>query len=121
VVDSILTSAKKILGLTEDYTAFDTDVIIFANAAFSTLNQLGIGPVNGFMIEDSSSTWDAFLGDDPKLNDVKTYVHLRTKILFDPPATSYMIESMDRQIKELEWRLNVKREATEWTDPTSGA
>jgi hypothetical protein len=121
VTDSILTSVKKVLGLAEDYTAFDKDVVLFSNTAFSTLSELGIGPIDGFMIEDSGPTWDTFLNDDKTMNDVKTYVYLRVRILFDNASlTSYMIEAMDKQIKEFEWRLNVKREATAWTDPTSG-
>jgi hypothetical protein len=115
--ESILTSTKKILGIAEDYTAFDTDIMIHINSVFSVLNQLGIGPVEGFMIEDAAATWDAFIGDDPRLNSVKTYVYLRVRVLFDPPATSFHINALQDEIKELEWRLNVKREDEEWVDP----
>ncbi len=115
--DSILNSTKKILGLNDDYTAFDADVLMHINSILATLNQLGIGPENGFAIEDAVSTWDDFLGEDPRLNSVKTYVYLRVRLLFDPPATSYVITSMNEQIHELEWRLNVQREGTSWTDP----
>lgn len=115
--ESILTNTKKILGIAEDYVAFDVDVITHINSVFSTLNQLGIGPVEGFMIEDKADTWEAFLVDDIRLNAVKTYMYLRVRILFDPPATSYLIASMNSQIQELEWRLNVYREATGWVDP----
>lgn len=115
---SILTSIKKILGIGETDTSFDTDVIIHINSVFSTLNQLGLGPEEGFMIEDATATWDAFLGSDPRLSAVKTYVYLRVRLLFDPPSTSYLIEAMQSQSKELEWRLNVQREGESWTDPT---
>jgi hypothetical protein len=115
--DSVLRNTKKILGLDEDYTAFDDDVIMHINSVLSTLNQLGIGPDEGFAIEDDSETWDTFLGDDPRLNSVKTYIYLRVRILFDPPTTSYLINSMNEQIRELEWRLNVQREGASWTDP----
>lgn len=108
--DSILNSTKKILGIDKDYTAFDVDVITHINTVFAVLNQLGIGPEEGFVIEDAVPTWDAFLGDDPLLNSVKTYVYLRVRILFDPPTTSFLLESLKEQYKELEWRLNVKRE-----------
>lgn len=114
---SILNSVKKNLGLAAGYTAFDPDILMHINAVFSTLNQLGIGPELGYMIEDDEPTWDAFLGEDPKLNAVKTYVYLRVRLLFDPPATSYLITAMESQIKEFEWRLNVLRESTEWVDP----
>jgi len=115
---SILTSTKKILGLAEDYTAFDLDVITHINSAFSTLTQLGVGPAAGFMIEDDTADWGDFIVDDDlQYNSVKTYVYLRVRMLFDPPATSFVIAALNDQIKELEWRLNVHREETGWTDP----
>lgn len=114
---SILDSIKKVLGLESDYTAFDPDILMHINSVFSTLNQLGIGPEAGFMIEDSTPTWDAFLGDNLKLNAVKSYVFLRVRMLFDPPQTSFTIDAMKTQIQELEWRLNVERESTGWVDP----
>jgi hypothetical protein len=114
---SILTSTKKILGLAEDYTAFDLDVITHINTAFATLTQLGLGPVDGFMIEDESAVWADFIIDNNQYNGVKTYMYLRVRQLFDPPTTSYLIAAVDTQIKELEWRLNVTREDAEWVDP----
>lgn len=115
--DSILTSTKKILGLAEDYTVFDLDVMTFINSAFGTLNQLGIGPEEGFMIEDKTTTWDAFLGDNLHLNAVRQYVYLKVRLLFDPPDTSYLLAAFEKQILEHEWRLNVVRERDAWTDP----
>lgn len=115
--DSILNSVKKILGIAEDYTAFDVDILMHINTVFATLNQVGVGPIEGFMIEDDTSTWDAFLGTDPRRNNVKTYVYLRVRMLFDPPATSYLIDALKDQYKELEWRMNVYREETAWVDP----
>lgn len=89
------------------------------NTVFSTLNQLGIGPTAGFQIEDATSSWSDFLADDPKLNSVKTYVYLRVRLLFDPPGGSYhLVNSLNEQVKELEWRINVQREETAWVDPT---
>ncbi len=108
--NSILTSTKKILGLAEDYTVFDLDVITHINSTFSTLHQLGLGPDDGFMIEDESATWTQFFGADPRLNSIKTLVYLRVRILFDPPQTSHHMDAAQNQIKELEWRLNVVRE-----------
>lgn len=114
---SILTSTKKILGLAEDYTAFDLDVITHINTAFSTLTQLGVGPVDGFMIEDETADWADFIVQDFQNNSVKSYVYLRVRQIFDPPSTSYLIAAYDTQVKELEWRLNVHREETQWVDP----
>ncbi len=117
MTDSILTSIKKNLGLEDDYTVFDADITMYINSAFSTLNQLGVGPAEGFMIEDKDDTWTTFLGTDPRLNAVKTYVQLRVKQLFDPPQTSYLVAAMDQQILEHTWRLNTYVEHTIWTDP----
>ena len=108
--ESILNSVKKILGIASDYDAFDTDIIIHINSVFSTLNQLGLGPDEGFMIEDDSAVWGDFLLDDMRLNSVKTYVYLKVRILFDPPTTGFTLTALQEQIKELEWRLNVYRE-----------
>lgn len=104
---SILTSTKKILGIDESYEAFDLDILTHINSVFSTLAQLGVGPENGYMIEDKADLWTDFLLDDLKINNVKTYVFLRVRLLFDPPATSFHLTALNEQIKELEWRLNV--------------
>jgi hypothetical protein len=114
---SILTSTKKVLGITEEYTVFDLDIITHINSAFSTLTQLGVGPAEGFMIEGAAETWDAFLAEDFQYNSVKSYVFLKVRQLFDPPQTSYLISAVERQIQELEWRLNAHREETGWVDP----
>jgi hypothetical protein len=114
---SILISTKKILGIAEEYTVFDLDIITHINSAFSTLTQLGVGPAQGFMINDETEKWDDFIEDDLQYNSVKSYVFLKTKQLFDPPTTSYLITATEKQIEELEWRLNVHREETGWVDP----
>lgn len=116
--ESILQSIKKTLNLQADYEAFDQDVLMHINSVFSTLNQLGVGPASGFAIEDGEKTWEEFLGQDPRLNHVKTYVYLRVRLLFDPPATGFHVSAMKEQITELEFRLNVQREDTQWVDPT---
>lgn len=115
--NSILISTKKTLGIAADYTAFDLDIITFINGSFSTLTQLGVGPAGGFAIDDDTAVWTDFIGDDLQLNAVKTYVHLRVRLLFDPPTTAYLTDAFNKQIEELEWRLNVHREETGWTDP----
>jgi hypothetical protein len=115
--NSILTSTKKNLGISEDYDVFDQDVLTHINSVFSTLNQLGIGPTEGFAIEDAAATWDDFLGSDIRLNSVKTYVYLRVRLLFDPPSTSYHISALKEQITELEWRINAHREEETWVPP----
>ena len=106
-MDSILTSIKKLLGITEEYESFDQDIIMHINSAFMILNQLGVGPKSGFSINDKSSTWDEFIPESSNLEAVKTYVHLKVKLMFDPPLSSTVIEAIKSQINELEWRLNV--------------
>ena len=104
--DSILLSTKKTLGLAEDYTAFDQDIIMHINSVFSVLHQLGIGPLEGFEIIDDTDTWEDF-ASDVRLNSIRSYVYLRVRLLFDPPTTSFLLNALQEQIKELEWRLNV--------------
>lgn len=109
--DSILNSTKKVLGLDAEYTPFDLDIITHINATFSLLDQLGIGPLGGFYIEDSISTWDEFLVPLNQKALARTYMFLKVRLLFDPPTTSFLIEATTNQIKEYEWRLNSFREA----------
>ena len=110
-MESILTSIKKLLGMTEDYTAYDDQIIIHVNSVFMILTQLGIGPEDGFTIKDKEAIWNDFVSDVTKLELVKSYVYLKVKLLFDPPSNSSVIESINRQINEFEWRLNVKAES----------
>lgn len=106
-MNSILTSIKKLLGIAEEYTQFDEDIIMHINTVFLNLTQLGVGPEEGFVIEDDVASWEDFINDNAQLQAVKTYVYLKVKLLFDPPLSSSVIESMNRMIAELEWRLNV--------------
>lgn len=107
---SILTSTKKILGIADSYTAFDLDIITHINTTLSTLNQLGIGPIAGFAIEDNAAVWTDFGLPLNQLSMVRTYVYLKVRLLFDPPGTSFLIEAMNKQIAEHEWRLSSFRE-----------
>lgn len=117
MLTSILTSTKKTLGIAEDYTAFDEDIIMHINTVFSTLNQLGLGPAEGFAISDKTAVWADFIGTDLRLNNVKSYMYMRVRLMFDPPSTSYLIASMERQVEQLEWRMNTEREGHAWIDP----
>lgn len=108
--DSILTTTKKTLNLAESYTAFDLDLIIFINSAFSTLNQLGIGPADGFTIEDKTKLWADLSLPDNWLGMVKTYIFLKAKLMFDPPGTSFVLDAIKKQIEEHEWRLSTFRD-----------
>ena len=103
--------------MASDYTAFDEDVITQINSAFSDLTQLGVGPTV-FTIEDESTEWSDYISDDDQvLSWVKTFIYLKVRLAFDPPQTSYLITAMEKQIEQIEWRLNVNREHTQWVDP----
>ena len=105
-MESILTSVKKVLGVTEEYEHFDEDIIMHINSVFSTLHQLGVGPENGFTISDESAMWSDYI-TDPKLSFIKTYMCLKVRLAFDPPQNYNLIEAIKAQINELEWRINV--------------
>ena len=109
-MDSILTSIKKLLGIEEDYTQFDTDIIMYINSALMNLNQLGVGIEGGFTIEDATSSWSDLIGDRKDIQGVKTYIYLKTRLVFDPPQMGYLVDSITNQISELEWRLTVQVE-----------
>jgi hypothetical protein len=116
--DSILDDMKKVLQIEPDETAFDTDLVMHINTVFSVLTQLGIGPVEGFMITDASATWASYLGGDKRLNMVKTYMYARIRLFFDPPAGSYhLTNALKEQVAELESRINMIREGDAWVDP----
>lgn len=108
--DSILRNIKKLLGYEPAYEAFDEDIKIHINTVFSDLQQLGVGPIGGFSIEGYDEIWPDFMGEATDLNEVKTYIYLRVKLIFDTPTTSFVIDSMNKQIDKFEWRLNLKQE-----------
>ena len=107
--ESILTSIKKLLGIAEDYTHFDQDIVLQINSAFSTLNQLGVGPAAGFSIADKNAVWTDFV-NDARLNFVKTFIQIKVKLAFDPPTSATLMDSYNRQLDELTWRLSIVNE-----------
>lgn len=109
-MESILTSTKKLLGITEEYEHFDKDIIMHINSVFLNLTQLGVGPKEGFFIEDDTAEWTDFIEDHIQLQAVKSYIYLKVKLLFDPPLSSAVIESTNRMIAEFEWRLRLAAE-----------
>lgn len=107
--NSILASVKKLLGVPDDYEAFDDDIIMNINAALAVCMQLGVGPKEGFAVTGYDETWSDFLGDDEmQLQQVKMYVFMRTKTTFDPPQNSFVQTSLENQMREYEWRMNVQ-------------
>lgn len=118
VEDSILASIKKVVNIHDSYTDFDVDVMMHINSAIFVLTQLGVGPPNGFAISGREDSWGDFIGNNPIYSAVKTFVALSVRMVFDPPGTSYHINAMQEQIKELAVRINIQRESTQWVDPT---
>lgn len=113
--EQILTSIKKLLGIYEENTDFDTDILIHINSVITILNQLGIGPDEGFTV-DEDTTWNDYLDDNSKLNSVKSYIYLKVKLIFDPPMSSAIKEANKQMIDELEWRLNLYHESDKEED-----
>ena len=108
--ESILTSIKKLLGITEEYAHFDTDIIMHINSVFMILMQLGIGPAEGFSISDDSAVWSDFLSDATWFESVKSYVYLKVKLIFDPPQSGTLLNAMEKQIGEFEWRCQEEQD-----------
>lgn len=111
--ESILVYVKRLLGIQSDYNHFDPDVIYGINAAFAVLTQLNVGPKEGFSISDDSAKWNDFIQDTARLSLVKEYVCLRTRLLFDPPSSSALIDAMNKTVAEYEWRLYIASDGGE--------
>lgn len=105
--ESILTSIKKMLGITEEYKHFDMDIIMHINSVFMILTQLGVGPDDGFSIKDDTEVWSDFILEENKIEAIKSYMYQKVRLIFDPPNNSAVMEAMNRMISEFEWRLNV--------------
>lgn len=115
-MDSILLSIKRLLGVSEDCEHFDDEIIMHINSVLVILNQLGVGPPGGFIVTDTRQTWSMFVPNRTDIEFIKTYVFMKAKLIFDPPQSSSAIESMNRVISELEWRINVAVDPGEITE-----
>lgn len=102
---SILKSVKKMLGVPVDHPEFDPEIIIFINSAFSSLSELGVGPSTGISVEDDQATWESTGLTQNALALARVFIFLKVKLLFDPPPTSYLIDAVEKQITQQEWRL----------------
>lgn len=112
-MDSILDTVKKVIGgIDADYTQFDEDIIVNINSSLMTLRQLGVKIPAGFLVTGSSETWDDLEGAYPELESLQLYMSLKVKVVFDPPSSSFVLEALKEQIKELEWRINVEADTT---------
>lgn len=108
--ENILNSIKKLLGIPEDYTAFDQDIMMHINSVFMILSELGVGPSNGYSLKDGVEKWGDFISDDKNLEGIKTYIYMKVKTIFDPPLNSAVLASMKELINEFEWRINNEAE-----------
>lgn len=104
MADNVLITTKKMLGLSEDDTSFDVDVLLSINSAMSNLTQLGVNSIAGIEITDST-TYDDITSNITIRNYAKSYLYLKTRLLFDPPSSSFVLESIKAQVAELEWRI----------------
>lgn len=113
MIESILKTVKEHLGVYADDTSFDNQIIDDINMALNILTQIGVGPASGFQIHDYEDLWEDFLGDDQRYNMVKTYVFRKTQMMFDPPSSGILVQEYNKQIDEMEWRLNALAEYTD--------
>lgn len=109
-MESILTSIKRMLGIPEEYDAFDTEIVMHINSVFLVLKQMGVGPNEGFYIEDSTTTWNEYIENPIDCNAVKTYMYAKVRLIFDPPQNSAHIECLKQTVSEFEWRLHFDAE-----------
>ena len=112
-MDSILTSTKKLAGLTEEYDHFDPDIIMYINHTFMTLKQIGVGPKEGFIISDESEIWTDFIPDNTVIREaVKSYMGEKVRLKFDPPLNSTHLDALRKSVDEAEWRLRLEAETS---------
>lgn len=107
VEDSILHDIKQLVGQEWDDTTYDLDIKTAINTAFLDLAQIGVGPEDGFEILDHTTKWDEYTHNDKMLNGVKSFIHIKTRLLFDPPTNGFLVTSLNEQLAKLEWRLMV--------------
>ena len=107
ISNSILLSVKKMLGIPPEYDQFDPEIIIHINSVFSILTQLGVGSDEGFSIKDSTALWSDYIPEGKAVEDIKTYMYLKVRLIFDPPQSSAAIDAMKQLASEFEWRINV--------------
>ena len=105
--ESILKTIKQLIGCPDDFEQFDLDLTIHINSAFAALIQLGVGPKEGYRITGPDNVWSEFEEDTQKSSLIKDYVYIKTRLLFDPPTSSALMDSLKEQLKEMEWRLYI--------------
>jgi hypothetical protein len=107
IMNSILLSIKKLIGIDPSYKNFDVDIIMHINTTFTILNQLGVGPDEGFVITGEKETWDEFVpkASRVRLESIRTFIYIKVKLVFDPPQSSVAVNALEKTASECEWRL----------------
>lgn len=105
--NSILQDTKEMLGIPAHVKDFDPPLILHCNTVLATLTQLGVGPTEGFYILDDTDIWEELI-QERNLHNIKAYVYLKVKLLFDPPANATLVNSMESQLREIEWRISME-------------
>lgn len=113
--NGILESVKKLIGIAHDYTSFDEDILVFINSSITVLKQLGVNIEPTYHVEGYDATWDDF-PDDQTRSLIKEYIFLKSKVVFDPPTSSIVLDAYKQAISELEWRINVDVDRKENSD-----
>lgn len=101
--ESILKTIRKKVGADPDQDYFDSELISDINAAFAVLTQLGVGPSAGFSVQDETTLWSDFTGNE-NTGLIEGYVGNKVRLMFDPPTNSFLTEAIQKQIDEFEWR-----------------
>lgn len=109
--DSILQSIKMLLGPGVEQTEFDQDILMDINGVFFELQELGVGPEEGFAIYDETAKWIDFTDNTKILRVLKPYMYLKVKLIFDPPTSSSVLKSFENMVDRFEWRINVAAES----------
>lgn len=102
---SILKTIRPCVGIPNDYSVFDTELIADINSVFAVLHQLGVG-ASPFKITGEDETWDSYMAPSDNLEEIKTYMRDRVKLMFDPPMNSFLVDVIQKRIAEFEWRIN---------------
>jgi len=106
--ESILLTIKQMLGIPSEYSVFDEELAVYINTVIAALRQLGVGPENGFAITGENESWEDYIGDTLMYENVKAYIYLKVRMMFDPPSSSFVLEAFKNQAAEIEWRIYIQ-------------
>ena len=109
-MSDIITDVKQMVGASIYDNSFDVNIVIAINSALAVLSDIGISEVDDTCLNvDDVMKWDELLKGRTDIEYIKSYIHLKVKMLFDPPSSSALLDAYNRQIAEFEWRLSTKQ------------